>query len=152
LSGTIMPFGTMQSIEIAFQSFVCTIQVGLYQKKLASDKMKELQKNSKEHFKYLEEDDPGGAQHARHKMANNGLSNFADTNTDMIQEKFGNSKKEIQAIYEKQMNNLVKCVLVFHPGFLEKKVIVFPNNFQSRHWGLHLFSSQVKFRIPLMKE
>jgi hypothetical protein len=30
LSVTVMPFGTLQNIEIAFQSFVITIQVGLH--------------------------------------------------------------------------------------------------------------------------
>jgi hypothetical protein len=58
-SVTIMPFGTMQNIEIAFQSFVTTIQVGLqHQNKLTCDKIKELQEFSKEHFKDLKKDDP----------------------------------------------------------------------------------------------
>jgi hypothetical protein len=134
-SVTIMPFRTMQNIEIAFQSYVITIQVGLHRKKLTSDKIKELQDFSKEHFLDLEKDDPGGAQHARCKMVNDGLSNFADTIPDLIQKKFGNSENEIQAIYERQMNSLVKSVLVFHPGFLKKKVIVFPINFRNSHWG-----------------
>jgi hypothetical protein len=97
----IMPLGTMKNIEIAFQSFVTTIQVGLHQKKLTGDKIKELQEFSKEHFKGLEKDDPGGAQHVHRKMVNDGLSNFADTIPDLIQKKFGNSKNEIQAIYER---------------------------------------------------
>jgi hypothetical protein len=52
-------------------------------------------------------------------MVNDGLSNFADSIPDLIQKKFGDSINKIQAIYEKQMNSLVKSVLVFHPGFLE---------------------------------
>ena len=135
-SVTNMPFGTTQNIEITFQSFVTTIQVGLHQKKLTSDKIEELQEFSKEHFKDLEKDGPGGAKHARRMMVNDGLSNFADTIPDLIQKKFGNSKNKIQAIYERQMNSLVKSVLVFHPGFLEKKVIVFPISFQNSHWGV----------------
>jgi hypothetical protein len=63
------------------------------------------------------------------------LSNFADTILpDLIQKKFENSENEIQAIYERQMNSIVKSVLVFNPSFLEKKVIVFPINFQNSHW------------------
>ena len=116
------------------------------------DKIKEFQEFSKEHFKDLEKADSGGAQHVNCKMVNDGLSNFADTIPDLIQKKFGNSKNGIQAIYERQMNSLVNSVLVFHPGFLEKKVIVFPINFQNSHWGPHLFSTQVKFPIPLIKE
>jgi hypothetical protein len=120
---------------------------------LTSDKIEELQEFSKEHFKDLEKDGPGGAQHARRMMVNDGLSNFADTIPDLIQKKFGNSKNKIQAIYERQMNSLVKSVLVFHPGFLEKKVNVFPISFQNSHWGgSHLFSTQVIFRIPSIKE
>jgi hypothetical protein len=137
-SVTIMPFCTMQNIEIAFQSFVITIQVGLYRKKLKSDKMKELQDFSKEHFLDLEKDDPGGAQHGHRKMVNDGLNDFADTIPDLIQKKFGNSENEIQAIYERRKNSLVKSVLVFHPGFLEKKVIVFPINFRNSHLGCHI--------------
>ena len=147
-----MPFGTIQNIQIAIQSFLTTTQVGLHQKKLTSDKIKELQEFSKEHFKDLQKDDPGGAQHTHRKMVNDGLSDFADTFPDLIQKKIGDSENEIQAIYEKQMNNLVKSVLVYHPGFLEKKVIVFPINFQNSHWGPHLFLTQVKFCINSIKE
>jgi hypothetical protein len=64
----------------------------------------------------------------------------------------GIKKNGIQAIYERQMNGRVKSVLVFHPRFLEKKVIVFPINFQSSHWGPHLFLTQVTFHIPSIKE
>jgi hypothetical protein len=134
LSVTIMPFGTMQNIKIAFQSFV-RIQFGLHRKKLTSDKIKELQEFSKEHLKDFEKDDPGGAQHVCRTMVNDGLSNFTDTIPDLVQKKFGSSKNEIQAIDERQMFSLVKSVLVFHrPGFLEKKVIVLPINFQNSHW------------------
>ena len=104
-------------------------------KKLTSDKIKELQELSREYFKDLETDDPGGAQHAHRKMVNDGLSNFADTIPDLIQQKFEKSENEIQAIYERQMNSLVRSVLVFHPGNLEKKVIIFPINFRNSHWG-----------------
>ena len=128
---TIMPFGTMRN---AFQSFV-SIQVSLHQKKLTGDKMKGLQEFSKEHFKDIKKDDPGGAHQARCMMVNDGLSNFAGTIPDLVQKKFGNPKNEIQAIYERQMNSLVKRVLVSHPGFLEKKVILFPINFQNCQWG-----------------
>ena len=113
-----MPFGTIQNIEIAFQSFVTAIQVGLQQKKLTSDKIKELQEFSKGQYKDLDKNDPGGAQHVRCTMVNDGLSNFADTIPDLIQKKFGNSKSKIQAIYEKHMNSLVKSALVFHLNFL----------------------------------
>ena len=68
-----MPFGTIQNIQIAIQSFLTTTQVGLHQKKLTSDMIKELQEFSKEHFKDLEKDDPGGVQHAHCKMVNDGL-------------------------------------------------------------------------------
>ena len=140
---------TNQTIGIAFKSFVITI----HWKKLTSEKIKELQELSKEHFKDLKKDDPGGAQQAHCKMVNDGLSNFADTIPDMIQKKFGNSKNEIQAIYDRQMNSLVESVLVFQLGFLEKKVIVFPINFQNIHWGgAHLFSTKVKFPVPSIKE
>jgi hypothetical protein len=105
---------------------------------LTSEKIKELQELSKEHFKDLKKDNPGGAQQAHCIMVNDGLSNFADTIPDLIQKKFGNSENEIQAIYDRQMNSLVESVLVFQLGFLEKKVIVFPINFHNSHWGGHI--------------
>jgi hypothetical protein len=83
-------------------------------------------------------------------MVNDGLSDFADSILDLIQKKFGNSENEIRPIYERQMNSLVKSVLVFHPCFLEKKVIPLISKIITG--GPHLLSTQAIFRIPLIKE
>jgi hypothetical protein len=33
------------------------------------------------------------------------------------------------------MNHAVKNVLVFHPGLLQKRIVVFPTNLRNNHWG-----------------
>ena len=49
--------------------------------------------------------------------------------------KFGGSKDDLYSRYDDQMNQVVKNVLIFHPGLLQKRIIVFPTNLRNDHWG-----------------
>ena len=51
------------------------------------------------------------------------------------EEKYGCSKEEVFLKYDDQMNHVVKNVLLFYPGLLQKRLIVFPTNLRNNHWG-----------------
>ena len=53
----------------------------------------------------------------------------------LVKEKYGFSKEELYLKYEHQMNHVVKNVLLFYPGLLKKRLIVFPTNLRNNHWG-----------------
>ena len=53
----------------------------------------------------------------------------------LVREKYGFSKEELYLKYEHQMNHVVKNVLLFYPGLLKKRLIVFPTNLRNNHWG-----------------
>jgi len=53
----------------------------------------------------------------------------------LVKEKFGGSKDDLYSRYNDQMNHVVKNVLFFHPGLLQKRIIVFPSNLRNNHWG-----------------
>ncbi len=53
----------------------------------------------------------------------------------LVKEKYGNSKEELYHKYDDQMNHVVKNVLLFYPGLLQKRLIVFSTNLQNNHWG-----------------
>ena len=53
----------------------------------------------------------------------------------LVKEKFGSSKDDLYSRYDDQMNQVVKNVLFFHPGLLQKRIIVFPTNLRNDHWG-----------------
>jgi hypothetical protein len=52
-----------------------------------------------------------------------------------VKEKVGGSKDDLYSRYNNQMNQVVKNVLFFHPGLLQKRIIVFPTNLRNNHWG-----------------
>jgi hypothetical protein len=68
----------------------------------------------------------------------------------LVKEKFGGSKDDLYSRYNDQMNHVVKNVLFFHPGLLQKRIIVFPSNLRNNHWGQHLFSMLVTSLLRLM--
>ena len=53
----------------------------------------------------------------------------------LVKEKYGSSKEELNRKYDDQMNHVVKKVLLFYPGLLQKRLIVFPTNLRNNHWG-----------------
>jgi hypothetical protein len=54
---------------------------------------------------------------------------------DLVKENFEGSKDDLYSRYDNQMNHVVKNVLFFHPGLLQKRIIVFPSNCRNNHWG-----------------
>jgi hypothetical protein len=52
-----------------------------------------------------------------------------------VKEKFGGSKDDLYSRYNNQMIHVVKNVLFFHPGLLQKRIIVFLTNLRNNHWG-----------------
>ena len=52
---------------------------------------------------------------------------------DLVKEKFGDFKDDLYSRYNNQMNHVVKNVLFFHPGLLQKRLIVFPTNLRNDH-------------------
>ncbi len=66
------------------------------------------------------------------EMVNDGLSNFANTIPDLIQKKFGNSKKKFR---QSMRGKWIGLWRFFNPNFLEKEIIVFLINFQNSHWA-----------------
>ncbi|KAI2509656.1 hypothetical protein MHU86_4776 [Fragilaria crotonensis] len=64
--------------------------------------------------------------------------------------RYGSSKEELYQKYDDQMNRVVKEVLLFYPGLLQKRLIVFPTNLSNDHWGQHLFSMLETLWLPRM--
>jgi hypothetical protein len=54
---------------------------------------------------------------------------------DLVNKRYGSSKEELYQKYDDQMNRVVKEVLLFYPGLLQKRLIVFPTNLRNNHWG-----------------
>jgi hypothetical protein len=52
-----------------------------------------------------------------------------------LEEKNATTIKCQFATYEGQMNSIVKNLLFFNPGLLQKKILVFPCNIKNSHWG-----------------
>jgi hypothetical protein len=48
---------------------------------------------------------------------------------------FGGSKDDLYSRNNNQMNHVVKNVLFFHPGLLQKRILVFPTNLSNNFWG-----------------
>ncbi|KAI2497453.1 hypothetical protein MHU86_17057 [Fragilaria crotonensis] len=66
------------------------------------------------------------------------------------EKRYGSSKEELYQKYDDQMNRVVKEVLLFYPGLLQKRLIVFPLNLSGDHWGQHLFSMLETLWLPRM--
>jgi len=53
----------------------------------------------------------------------------------LVKKRYGSSKEELYQKYDDQMNRVVKEVLLFYPGLLQKRLIVFPTNLGDNHWA-----------------
>jgi hypothetical protein len=72
---------------------------------------------------------------ARAQYVTDALDKNSAVVRDLVKEKFGGSKDDPYSRYNNQMNHVVKNVLFFHPGLLQKRIIVFPTNHRNNHWG-----------------
>jgi hypothetical protein len=52
---------------------------------------------------------------------------------DLVKAKFGGSKDKLDSRYNNQINHVVNNVLFFHPGLLQKRILMFPTNHRNNH-------------------
>jgi hypothetical protein len=77
-------------------------------------------------------------------------NNSAVVVCDLVKEKFGGSKDDLHSRYYNQMNHVVKNVLFFHPGLLQKGLLCFLLLSETITGEQHLFSMLVTSRLQLM--
>ena len=85
-------------------------------------------------FKVFEADDPEKAAALRNDMVSTKLKEYSETAIGLVVEKYGSTKESLWSAYQKELDFVVKHVVLFYPGLLQKRIIVFPLNLPD-HWG-----------------
>jgi hypothetical protein len=134
-SATILSFPDMQLIQACFELLQRHLSAKKYEKDLIDAKEAELQKAAEAHFIDVEKRDINDKEVAKSLYVTDGLRKYSAVGSALVREKFGGSKEDLYAIYDNQMNHVVKNVLLFYPGLLQKRLIVFPTNLRKNHWG-----------------
>ena len=126
----------MQFIEGAFAILQRHLNAKNYEMELMQKKEAELL-NIAAHlpdFKVFEADDPEKAAALRKDMVSTKLKEYSETAIGLVVEKYGSTKESIWSAYQKELDVVVKRVVLFYPGLLQKRIIVFPLNLPD-HWG-----------------
>lgn len=132
-SAAIISFTDMQLIQGCFELLQRHLSAKKYEKDLMGAKEEELREVAEELFKDI--DNEYAREVAKVDYVKKEEEKYTAECSALVKEKYGGSKEELYVKYDDQMNYVVKNVLFFYPGLLEKRVIVFPTNLRNDHWG-----------------
>ncbi len=132
-SVAILSFTDMQLIQGCFELLQKHLSAKKYKKDLNDAKEAELCTIAEDCFKEIK--DKSMKEVSKAQYVTDALDKNSAVVCDLVKEKFGGSKDDFYSRYDNQMNHVVKNVLFFHPGLMQKRIIVFPTNLRNNHWG-----------------
>ena len=132
-SVAILSFTDMQLIQGCFELLQKHLSAKKYEKDLNDAKEAELCAIAEDCFKEIK--DESMKEVAKAQYVTDALDKNSAVVCALVKKKFGGSKDDLYSRYDDQMNQVVKNVLIFHPGLLQKRIIVFPTNLRNNHWG-----------------
>jgi hypothetical protein len=135
-SVSVIPVTQVHFIQRCFESFSNYYLFDGETKKLMKAKELELKAAAALVFPAENEEKvPLSVRKERNIHTDKALMDAAPTIVDAVASRLGGTKKKLWESYTFQMNQILKRVVIANQGIMQKKIIVFPINFNNVHWG-----------------